>query len=80
MSKKSKNQQRDNLQKILRYSGLSFQLFAVIAIGTWFGWYLDQQSTITFPVWLLVFVLLSTVVAFYHLYVSVKNDEGEDNP
>lgn len=80
MNKSPKGPQRDNLEKILRYSSLSFQLFAVIGLGTWLGWYLHQKSGMSFPLWLLVFVLLSMAAAFYHLYVSIKNDERGDNP
>jgi hypothetical protein len=28
-----------------------------------------------FPLWILLFCLLFTVIAFYQLYVSLKNDE-----
>lgn len=80
MKPNSKNQQRDNFNKILKYSGLSFQIFAVIGVGTWLGWFLDQKTQMAFPLWLLVFVFLSTIAAFYHLFVSIKNDDSEDNP
>jgi hypothetical protein len=28
-----------------------------------------------FPVWILLFCLLSVVISFYHLYVNLKNDD-----
>lgn len=59
----------------LKYIGLSFQLFVIIGAGTWFGWYLQQKSTMKFPVWILFFCLLSVVISFYYLYVKLKNDD-----
>lgn len=59
----------------LKYIGLSFQLFVIIGAGTWFGWYLQQKSEMKFPVWILLFCLLSVVISFYHLYVNLKNDD-----
>jgi hypothetical protein len=63
----------------LKYIGLSFQLFAVVGLGTWLGWYVQEKSQMKFPVWLLTFSFLSLAVAFYHLFKSLKNDEREIN-
>ncbi|WP_194976181.1 AtpZ/AtpI family protein [Aquiflexum lacus] len=64
----------------LKYIGLSFQLFTIIGLGTWFGWYVQQKSQMRFPVWLLLFCFLSILIAFYQLFISMKNDEkSEDN-
>ncbi|WP_144604599.1 AtpZ/AtpI family protein [Algoriphagus algorifonticola] len=58
----------------VKYIGLSFQLFGVIGAGTWFGWWLQQKSDMKFPVWILLFSFLSVFVAFYQLWVSMKQD------
>ncbi|WP_304517267.1 AtpZ/AtpI family protein [Cecembia rubra] len=63
---------------VFKYIGLSFQMFAIIGLGTALGWYIDQKSQTNFPVWLLLFCFLSIVLAFYQLYVSMKNDEKEE--
>ncbi|WP_084119127.1 AtpZ/AtpI family protein [Aquiflexum balticum] len=63
----------------LKYIGLSFQLFTVIGLGTWFGWYVQQKSQMKFPIWLLLFCLLSIIVAFYHLYITMKNDQKPED-
>jgi hypothetical protein len=62
----------------LKYIGLSFQLFVIIGGGTWFGWYLQQKSSMKFPVWILLFCLISVVISFYSLYVNLKNDDKSD--
>ena len=58
----------------VKYIGLSFQLFGVIGAGTWFGWLLQQKSDMKFPVWILLFSFLSVFLAFYQLWVSMKQD------
>ncbi|WP_373494225.1 AtpZ/AtpI family protein [Aquiflexum sp.] len=63
----------------LKYIGLSFQLFAIIGLGTWFGWFVQQKSQMRFPVWLLLFCFLSIVIAFYQLFISMKNDEKSED-
>lgn len=70
-----KNLPQGNQPTFLKYIGLSFQLCAVIGLGTWLGWYIQQKSQMDFPVWLLLFCFLSIFVAFYQLFVSLKKDE-----
>jgi hypothetical protein len=59
----------------LKYIGLSFQLFVIIGGGTWIGWYIQQKSQMKFPVWILLFCLISVLISFYNLYVNLKNDD-----
>ncbi|MCS5490643.1 AtpZ/AtpI family protein [Algoriphagus limi] len=63
-----------NPPTFVKYIGLSFQLFAIIGAGTWFGWWVQQKSDMKFPVWLLLFSFLSVFVAFYQLWLSMKQD------
>lgn len=74
MSQK-KNSSQDSFPVYVKYIGLSFQLFAIIALGTWLGWIIQQKSQIKFPIWLLLFCFLSIVLAFYQLFQSLKNDD-----
>ncbi|RZS95025.1 AtpZ/AtpI family protein [Cecembia calidifontis] len=73
-----KNSQQTRQQQVFKYLGLSFQMFAVIGLGTALGWYIQQKSQMKFPVWLLLFCFLSIVLAFYQLYISMKNDENQE--
>ncbi|MGM0946896.1 MAG: AtpZ/AtpI family protein [Bacteroidota bacterium] len=59
----------------VKYIGLSFQLFAVIGGGTWLGWWIQGKSNMKFPLWILLFVFLSIVLAFYQLWTSLKEDD-----
>lgn len=71
---KNENQPKRQIPTWAKYMGLSFQLFGVIGLGTWLGWWIQQQSEMKFPVWILVFSFLSVVLAFYQLWVSMKQD------
>jgi 4-hydroxybenzoate polyprenyltransferase len=75
MANSKKSSQPDNPHTYLKYIGLSFQLFTIIGLGTWLGWYIQQKSQMVFPIWLLLFCFLSVGIAFYQLFVSLKNDE-----
>lgn len=57
-----------------KHIGLSLQLFAIIGSGTYFGWWLDQKNQMKFPIWLIVCCFSAVFVAFYHLWVGLKND------
>jgi hypothetical protein len=59
----------------VKYMGLAFQLFAIIAAGTYLGFWLDQRSGINFPVWILVCCFASVFVAFYQLWMQMKQDK-----
>jgi hypothetical protein len=54
--------------------GLSFQLCAIIGAGTALGWWLQQQSEMKFPLWLLLCSFASVGLAFYSLWKSMQQD------
>jgi hypothetical protein len=58
----------------VKYMGLSFQLCAIIGGGTALGWWLQQQSEMKFPVWLLLCSFASVGLAFYSLWKSMQQD------
>lgn len=72
--KEDKPTKKKELPVWAKYMGLSFQLFGVIGFGTWFGWWIQQKSEMKFPLWILVFSFLSIILAFYQLWVSMKQD------
>jgi uncharacterized membrane protein len=75
MSTEKNKTQQDKYPTYLKYIGLSFQLFAIIGLGTWLGWYLQQKSQMKFPAILLSVCFFSILVAFYQLFQSLKSDE-----
>jgi hypothetical protein len=77
MNKNKANTPQDNQKTYLKYIGLSFQLFGTIGLGTWLGWYFQESSSIKFPIWIITGCFLSTFIALYHLYISVKDDSKQ---
>jgi hypothetical protein len=58
-----------------KYMGLSFQLFATIGGGTALGWWIQQQSRMKFPFWILLCSLAAVPIAFYSLWKSMQQDK-----
>ena len=50
----------------IRYSNLAFEMMAIMGIGTWLGWLIDGWIGLKFPVFLLVFMVLSVAGSIYH--------------
>ena len=47
----------------LKYSGIAFQMLAIIGLGTFMGVHLDKKYANETPLWALIFSLLSVFVA-----------------
>ncbi len=58
----------------VKYMGLSFQLFAIIGGGTALGWWIQQQSGMKFPLWLLLCTFSAVALAFYSLWRSMRQE------
>ncbi|MBA4304360.1 MAG: hypothetical protein C0424_09070 [Sphingobacteriaceae bacterium] len=52
----------------LRYSGLAFQLVALILAGAWLGDWLDGRMQTEHPYWTAAFSLLGVLAGMYQLY------------
>lgn len=63
-NKEKQNQPND----YLKYTGLAFQLFAVIGVFTYIGYLIDQNFMDGKPVFLIVFLLLGTFGGLFQLY------------
>lgn len=72
--KKKKSQEEDEenspLQTYARYSGMAFQMIAVILASTWIGTRIDKWLTLETPVFTIVFALLGV---FGGIYLSVRD-------
>ena len=60
----------------LKYSGMVFQLFVLLAVGAWLGQYLDEKLNTPDPYFTILLILLFTAGFFYKLVkdLSQKND------
>jgi len=64
------NQESKGLQDFGKYSGLAFQMIAIIAVMTWGGVKLDKVLGLTTPVFT---IILSLLGVFAGIYVAVKD-------
>jgi F0F1-type ATP synthase assembly protein I len=61
---------RPPLESYARYSGLAFQMFAIIGLGVYGGVKLDQWAGMGFPLFTVLFSILSVAAA---IYTAVKD-------
>lgn len=59
----------------LRYSGLGFQMAAVIGLGTWAGHWLDGRTGWHFPVFTIVGSLGSITIALLLLFKETSRKD-----
>jgi len=62
---KPDHEKRPPLESYARYSSLAFQMFAIIGIGIFGGFKLDEWLKIGFPVFTVLFSILSVAAAIY---------------
>jgi len=58
-------EEQNQFQGYARYSGIAFQMFAIIAIGVFAGVKLDQWLTWKFPFFTVIFSLLFVSLAIF---------------
>lgn len=68
--KNQKNPQNKGLNDFARYSGMAFQMIAVILITTWGGIELDKLAKFNTPVFTIILSLLGVFAA---IYTAVKD-------
>jgi nitrate reductase NapE component len=61
---------RPPLESYARYSSLAFQMFAIIGIGIFGGFKLDEWLKIGFPVFTVLLSILSVAAA---IYIAIKD-------
>ena len=70
MQKNQNNKEGDRkppLYNYAKYSGIAFQMVAIILIGVFGGVKLDEYLQLGFPVFTVVFSLLSVFLAIYYV-------------
>jgi len=69
----SGNKNKPSLDSYARYSGLAFQMLAIIGIGTFGGVKLDQWLKLGFPVFTIILALASVFAAIYSAVKGLGN-------
>lgn len=63
-SKQSKSKKSNSIE-VLKYSGMAFQMGAIVLLGTLIGKHFDEKFATERPYFMLLFVLISIFAAFY---------------
>lgn len=66
MNPNNLNKPRKQFDDFIRYSGLAFEMVAIMGIGVWVGAKIDQWLELSFPAFTLGLMILSVIGAVYH--------------
>ena len=70
MENKKQQKPKQKFDNFVRYSSLAFEMIAIMGLGAFGGYKLDQWLALSFPVFTLVLMVLAVVAAIYH---AIKN-------
>jgi len=62
--KNQKNKRK--FDDFIRYSGLAFEMAAIMGIGVFMGIKIDKWLDLSFPVFTFVLMIFSVIAAIYH--------------
>lgn len=60
----------DQLNNYAKYTGIAFEMAAIIALGVWGGISLDKRTSLKFPLFTVICSLAGVAIA---LYIAVKD-------
>ena len=67
----NKQPEKKRFNAYLKYSGLAFQLAAVVAIGLFVGRWIDNYFSLSKPVFSMVLILVLFSLYMYRLYIDL---------
>lgn len=73
---KKQNQKKKSLEDYAKYSSIALQMLAIILLGVFGGIKIDEWLGLEFPVFTLIFSLLSVILAIYYVIKDLlKNNK-----
>ena len=66
MSPNKYQKPKKQFDDFIRYSGLAFEMMAIMGAGVWLGVKIDQWLGMSFPAFTLGLMILSVIGAIYH--------------
>lgn len=77
---KSKDQKEDKqLNSFARFSGIAFQMFAIIAVGTYIGFKLDENYPNKHNLYTLAGSLSSVILSIIYIIKRIIEASKDDN-
>ncbi len=74
---KPKNQvprSQNQFSEYVKYSGMGFQMAALILLGYWLGGKIDNWLDLTLPIFTIILILVFMSLSFYSLIKSLPKD------
>lgn len=71
------DQRRRAVQTWARYSGIGFQMAAIIGLATYGGWWADGRTAWHFPLFTLVGSLGGVAFAMWILFKETRTGQGD---
>jgi hypothetical protein len=75
-NKKSYPKQKKQLNKLVRFSGIAFQMVIIISLGSFSGYQLDLYLEINNSIFTTAFSLLSIAVALMYVIQQTKEKKS----
>jgi F0F1-type ATP synthase assembly protein I len=60
------------LDSYTKYTGIAFQMIAIIGLGTFAGYRIDKWLQLHIPVFTIILILLSVALALYSVFRTLK--------
>ena len=74
MSKETNQNKITNpLKQYAKYTGIAFQMMAIMAVSAWLGWKLDERLNFKFPVFTLTFIITAVGLVLYKIVRSLSS-------
>jgi len=61
-----------------KYASLAIQIVLTLGIAIYVGWLLDNYLESTFPLFIILFLLIATAAVFYMLYREIQKDNPDE--
>ena len=69
-----RHQKHSQINEYVKYSGLAFQMAALILLGYWLGSKIDEWLNLSFPAFTIGLILAFLFTSFYSLIKSLPKD------
>lgn len=72
----NKSRPKSQPNNYMRYSGLAFQILAVLGLATWGGWSFDRYLNLKFPLFTILLLTAAIIGIIYMLIRALKEDDS----
>ncbi len=65
INKLPENEKFLKYKAIIKYTNIAFKMIGIVLVGTFLGFWLDKKLALQFPIFTILFILLSIAGAMY---------------